>query len=66
VFFASKRATASFRLIHAADPVAHIGVTAKPPFVHPREHPDIDVDVVINLDYTFVVVQSMQPTHVLL
>ena len=59
-------ATVSFCLIHTAYPIAHIGVSAEPPFVHPREHSDIDVDVVINLDDPLVVVQSMQPSHVLL
>jgi hypothetical protein len=47
-----------------AYPVAHIGVSAESLFAHPREHPDIDVDVVMNLNDPLVVVQSIQPAHV--
>jgi len=34
--------------------------------VHPREHPDIDIDVIVNLHRLLVVVEPVEAAHVLL
>src|SRR5208282_2150738 len=48
------------------DDVSNRAVAFQPALVHPRQHRNIVVHIVVDLHESFVVVEAMQPAHILL
>jgi hypothetical protein len=46
--------------------VAHVAVALQPPVIHPREHSDVGIDVIIDFDHTLVIVAPVESSDVLL
>ena len=48
------------------DFVAHVAIALQSPVIHPREHSDIGIDVIIDFDHTLVIVKPVESSDVLL
>jgi hypothetical protein len=48
------------------DFVAHVAIALQSPVIHPREHSDVGIDVIIDFDDTLVIVEPMESSDVLL
>src|SRR5271155_3439 len=46
--------------------VTHVAVALQSPVVHPREHSDVGIDVIVDFDDTLVIVKPMESSDVLL
>src|SRR5271157_5758495 len=46
--------------------VSNRAVALQPPLIHPGQHRDVAVHVAVDLHESFVVVETMQPAHILL